>query len=188
MRHALSVSVCHLLKVVTQCVVLSKWQDQKCNEFGTSVYTAFWYDNVQKQTPSSTEGEISSGNTRGRYYQHYTLGVAAMRPLATSTVATCLLLKFSVISCRQRKAWTEYNITHWTLIFCYKLVPWPRFLSFSWYLALSRRQMSLPTSRRWWDVSYTSTVRWVETIRVPRAEGCWPPDGASAGNVDNQFK
>jgi len=35
-----------------------------------------------------------------------------------------------------------------------------------------------------WDVSYTSIVLWVETIR---AEGCRPPGGANAYNDRHQF-
>jgi len=35
------------------------------------------------------------------------------------------------------------------------------------------------SSRRYWDVSCTSIVLWVETIRVPRAEGRGPPGGTT---------
>ena len=42
-------------------------------------------------------------------------------------------------------------------------------------------------SARHWDVSYSSTVLWTETICIPRAQRCWAPGGATACNHGYRF-
>jgi len=51
------------------------------------------------------------------------------------------------------------------------------------YRVKHRRRAASAVGRRptpHWDVSYSSIVPWVETIRIQHAEGCSPPDGANA--------
>jgi len=49
------------------------------------------------------------------------------------------------------------------------------------------RNSESESSVRQRDISYTSIVLWVETIRIPRAEGCGPPGGADVCNRGYHF-